>query len=907
MPRHLRALVVVCLLAASAVSARVISYAPYTNQIGVPGVGLRTNRHFALIETAATTQYSAIYGRVVLYDSQGKQEPRTIYPQGGGSDTYLYGVAVRESDGEPPMILVAGSGYWALSVDGGQTWKTISTIGSLGAVSGTVDVGGPYARSRYSNIRIGTRDVPFVAVTNNYSAVSLVAFRADGTTKELMTLPYYYNSMTLVGSDAAQRRFLLRTTSSLLMVDFDGNKTTLDSFFSSSDSMEGWITPSGAAYLEIYRSSSDISLWLYASGTRTLVDGRQTSAPNTPSYSFAVPTAGYGGAWIIRRASGAPTRLLLHDARTRVLAEQWSDPAGPEVEALHPSAAGDKVLIQVHRPRSAADPLFKDPALAVWHAGAPAPKFYDELYLSETSDKGFVHLDVDKIEEGEPFAFDAGRTFIPACCGVSAGGGGGGEVVQEWGVVRASMAQHLVLPGFGRTAGAFGSTWRTDLTLSNPNDFPVDLTLRFAGSSDAVSVLEGARTVRLQLAPRELRLVRDAAKELFGIDSAVATLFIDPDGSDSIDAAGHTYTQLDRGTYGYGMSAIDIYAAASARFPVTFAAAFQGENFRTNLVLTDVSGRGTSATFSVNGSSFGIRAVPTDVSPFGMLQRNNFGTLLGLPSQTTAALTVQPSRGDAVVSLFSVDNRTNDATFFPPDIPLGSVRTIPVVGHLTGLNGTQFRSDLFFFNAGFSARTLTLEMRPWDSPTSLYYANLTLQPREARMIPDALMKLFGRTGAARLRIGLSSGGADASVRVTSRTYAVDANGGTYGFLMPPLNSFQSGSKGDSLEILGTTLDGRFRTNLGLVDVANASSPLTPWARVEIIGTNGVVLDSFDASVPSLGGNQLNDIFRARGLEQNSEPVIIRVSPQQGMLGAYVAMVDNETNDPTYFAANLAAK
>ena len=253
-----------------------------------------------------------------------------------------------------------------------------------------------------------------------------------------------------------------------------------------------------------------------------------------------------------------------------------------------------------------------------------------------------------------------------------------------------------------------------------------------------------------------------------------------------------------------------------------------------------------------------------------------------------------------------VDNRTNDATYFSPDIPVGTGRTIPIVGHLTGLNGAQFRSDLFLLNYSSDVRQVAVEMQPWDSSGGRDTATLILKPLEARMIPDVLVKLFNRTGAARLRVGVSSTG-DAAVRVTSRTYSVDAKGGTYGFVMPPLNSFQSGSKGDTLEILGTVLDGRFRTNLGLVDVGGTFTPLTPWARIEVVGTNGVVLDSFEASVPSLGGNQLNDIFRARGLKQNGEPVIIRISPQQGMLGAYAAMVDNDTNDPTYFPANLEAK
>src|SRR5262249_46751229 len=152
---------------------------------------------------------------------------------------------------------------------------------------------------------------------------------------------------------------------------------------------------------------------------------------------------------------------------------------------------------------------------------------------------------------------------------------------QEWGAVRGSLAQHLVLPGFGRTAGAYGSLWRSDLTFSNPNDAPVKVTLRFVAAGDALAVSE-ARSVRIELAPRELRLVADAAKELFQMEGGVGALFIDPDVGASINVTGRTYTQSSAGTFGYGMNAVDIYAAASTRFPVTFAAAFQGSDYRTN-------------------------------------------------------------------------------------------------------------------------------------------------------------------------------------------------------------------------------------------------------------------------------------------------------------------------------------
>src|SRR5262249_52529816 len=147
---------------------------------------------------------------------------------------------------------------------------------------------------------------------------------------------------------------------------------------------------------------------------------------------------------------------------------------------------------------------------------------------------------------------------------------------------------------------------------------------------------------------------------------------------------------------------------------------------------------------------------------------------------------------------------------------------------------------------------------------------------------------------------------DTSVRVTSRTYTVDDNGGTYGFLMPPLNSFQSGAPGDTLEILGTSLDKRFRTNLGLVDLTPFLSSHASRASAAIIDDKGKQHDSCDSTLPQRGGNQINDLFLARNLPESATPVLLRITVIEGAVGASAAVVDNGTNDPASFAANLAA-
>jgi len=901
MRRLLPALLV---LATTTLSARVISYAPYSDRITIGAVQSRLNRHFVLLEL---TPGSSNKGQVVVYDTQGFEEPRVVL-----DNVFVSALAAREDD-QQFAIFVQGQNTTAgmLSVDGGQTWKNISlnTTNYLGNFSTQIpDTGGPFAHGRWSPIRIGTRQFPFYFV----SSPNLYAIGQDGSIKGLYT-PLFpvQQSVRIIGTSLDGSNVLYAVDRNIVSIDANGVSRSYGTLPSGAVNAEGWITSDFAAYVELY-NSSDTELYYLKNGAATFVNGNLTLGTGT---FFAVPAGDDNGAWMIFRNASKSTAFYSHTASAG-LVKRWEDITAPEVEALHPARSSAKVLIQVHRSRLTLDQaLFKDPALAVWHAGDPVPQSFDELFLSETTAKGFVHLDVDKVESGDPFVFDSGSQaiFFPP----PGGGGiispappsaGGADVIQEWGVVRASLAQRLVLPGAARTPGAYGSFWLTDVTFYNPTNQTQTVQVHYAANGSTLAIASDT-TRSVTLAPLEIKTIPDVLKNLFLFDSGGGALYIVPAPGQAVNVTSRTYSQSSKGTFGFGMNAIDVFAAASPRFPVTFAGAFLGANFRTNLVITDVSGRGAEAGllawggFGLAGNDFTTYSVPA----LGQQQFQYINGPMGIAPTDSGALVVTPTRGEAVATVFAIDNRTNDATYFPPDIPASVVRVIPAIGHLDGANGSKFRSDLFIYNNSDQVKFLTMQAKVWDTTDPVVSFPLTLLPREARTIPDVLKNAFNKTGIARLRYFQQGSTTDTSIRVTSRTYTVGDDGGTFGFLMPPLNSFQSGSPGDTLEILGASLDPRFRTNLGLVDLTPFSGSRPSRATVSIINDHGQKLDSFDITLPQLGGNQLNDVFHARNLPEASTPVLIRVTVIEGSVGAYAAVVDNGTNDPAYFAANLAAK
>ncbi|PYQ29152.1 MAG: hypothetical protein DMF56_12810 [Acidobacteria bacterium] len=897
-----------CILAlTSPLFARVLSYAPYTNRTAIPSLNHRSSRWFALTERTLSSQVT----QVVLYDALGFEEPRVIYDTSNVTAAVVF-VAVYENrfllsgPGPATASILIGSQQFAgqnwkyvydLSVDGGRTFKHLDVLDGApsNAYVGDVDYGGPYSHGLSATAGVIVGDFyPFIVSTTQ----GIYTIDYAGHVKLLI------RDWTMIGRNRDGSRVLVHNGQKVAIVDMNGVLTEIGAV-PPGTVMNGWITDQETAYVQPFVNGWGVYryLYFYSGGQKSLVGAPYDSSTATSDLTFfAVPTSDYNGAWMIQRQSGKPTKLSRHTlaAGTEVL---WTDVSGPEVEALHTAGSPDKLLIQVHRRRAQ---VFIDPALALWRVGEPAPTAYDELFLNESVSKGFVHVDVDNLASGAPFAFDSGVAFpsIILSGGGGGAGGGGGDVVQEWGVVRGSLKQRLVLPGIARQAGAFGSYWLTDVVVQNPLDEPQNVDFRFAptGALTETAALTIAKTVTL--APKQIAVYNDVMKSLFDINSGGGVLIIEP--KVSVTATARTYTRAaNGGAFGFGMQAIDFLNAASPRFPVTFSGAFPGAEFRTNMLLTDTSGRGTEARLRANGFSgfIGVDDVMFGAPANGVQQMNGIGGSLGLTQNDSGGLTVQPARGSMIVTVVAMDNRTNDPTFFPPDLPASVTRTIPAIGHVDGANGSKFRSDLYLLNPASTQRQVFLEAKRWDTTEAALRASFTLQPGEARVYRDVLPTLFGVTGIARLRV--TAPGED-GVRVTSRTYNINEDGGTFGSLVPPLNSFQSAGAGEKLEILGITADSGSRTNLGLVEMQANANGQTSEARVHIVDHTGKELDAFTVTLPIAGGTQINNLFETRGIAQ-PQAAIVYVEVVRGWIGAYATLTDNITNDTTYLGASLSAR
>ena len=148
------------------------------------------------------------------------------------------------------------------------------------------------------------------------------------------------------------------------------------------------------------------------------------------------------------------------------------------------------------------------------------------------------------------------------------------------------------------------------------------------------------------------------------------------------------------------MGAVDLLAASSSRFPLSFSGALPGAGYRTNVGGTDVAGRGATVglRFASESGWAGRPDLSFQAAPGGTTQLDRLASWLGVEPWRAGALEYAPVRGEVVPFVTSIDETTNDPTYWRPDLPASVARAIPALVHADGRNGARFRSDLFLYN-----------------------------------------------------------------------------------------------------------------------------------------------------------------------------------------------------------------
>ncbi|HEY3057164.1 MAG TPA: hypothetical protein VGK31_14655 [Thermoanaerobaculia bacterium] len=225
---------------------------------------------------------------------------------------------------------------------------------------------------------------------------------------------------------------------------------------------------------------------------------------------------------------------------------------------------------------------------------------------------------------------------------------------------------------------------------------------------------------------------------------------------------------------------------------------------------------------------------------------------------------------------------------------------IPVAGHVTGLGGSSWMSDVAIQN--FQSAPLTVQIVVIESGEAMpdnvkplqssVGSAVTIPAGGTRILRDVL-----NGHRATDTIGAILIGADLPFAVSSRAYVTSANGATQGESVIPVRDFLDNSLSShtnltaSAYVPGLTANSRYRTNLGLV--AGSSSAAGVTVEVTLRGADGASLGSRTFGVAANGFEHIqfsSTSITNQAFDEGS--ATFRIVAGDGAVVPYASVVDN---------------
>ncbi len=396
-----------------------------------------------------------------------------------------------------------------------------------------------------------------------------------------------------------------------------------------------------------------------------------------------------------------------------------------------------------------------------------------------------------------------------------------------------------IVPAVVSGAGALGSSWRTELTLTNWGTSEAEAKLLFEPSSPAgatASVVE-------RLAPGRQLVVRDVVDYLRthgvtlpegDLTGALRTEVRSANPSWSVHVGTRTTTPSGQGRAGVGYGSVDLERAAAARKVRVFGLR-ETDSDRSNLGLVNVS-KETALTLRVTLVS-GDRAAPKRVVlpdvTLGPGERRQLDRVLAPHSLTNAWAEVErvsPAEGATPFAAYAVvnDNVTNDGSWVD-QVEAGRTpeeQVVPVV-----VEAASYKSELLLGNPGPAPVYVTLSyvesLGRQTGPRGS--VDLTILPEEQRWIPDVLaylrqrgllVGLEGETHAGLLRVRFEVPEKIVDGFVGARTFTTSPGGGRYGLFYAGVPLSKTAKR--EARVLGLRQDGEIRSNLAIENVSRTA-------------------------------------------------------------------------------------
>ncbi|MFN2442680.1 MAG: hypothetical protein ABR517_08355 [Thermoanaerobaculia bacterium] len=476
-------------------------------------------------------------------------------------------------------------------------------------------------------------------------------------------------------------------------------------------------------------------------------------------------------------------------------------------------------------------------------------------------------------------------------------------------------ATKYTFPVVGRTSGAEGTNFRTELTLVNQSAVPTDVLLQFQLWQGPWDYNTPLWTDTVTLAAGEQKVLDDVLKSQFDFDESLGSLQLFAPGP--FVAVARIYNDRraeNQGTFGQfvdGVAEDTEYAGVaspmSGVLPALSDAPPGSGPYRTNIGF-----------FNDGPTTANVTLQAIDVN--GVLISTSMWTVGSRESSHPTAAQLFPDLGvrdnfyvtyvTDVPTLYVyasvVDNASGDAIYIPTRWTSGAVhKTFPVVGRVPGANGTSYRTDLKIVNVSGRDSIVSLE----------YYSgggSGNASPSATRTIPVAAGEELVLDDVVRNQFGMETGIGALQLTATQPVIAVAriyndqraAGKGTFGQFVDGASDAIATRAGNQGLLPALSHSAGTHTNIGWFNggPADASPTIDATLTLRAFDISGALLATATIAVPAYSQEQLGGAALFPGLGERENFYVTYSIDVATPLYVYASVIDNVNGDAIYIPA-----
>jgi hypothetical protein len=456
-------------------------------------------------------------------------------------------------------------------------------------------------------------------------------------------------------------------------------------------------------------------------------------------------------------------------------------------------------------------------------------------------------------------------------------------------------------------SGANDTNWETDLRFYNPCD--EDLSVRIEYQP------ENTNNAGEQLVFREFELLPNETRLFSHVTEAIPGLGEDPiSGSVRIESASgsgckvlsvsRTFNDTPGGSLGLFVPALPV-KRVGLEF-LDLAGLIHNQDYRTNLRLvnySDVDVWVPLTAYDKTGNQVGNRR-EVKVRGQSTKQINEIAGWLGV-TEKLPSFSVRAEIDGLDVQAFAtvVDNITGDSVLYLSNFFGEETIWLVGVASLSGVNDSQWRTDLWLYNPTGDWLMGEVEFVVGDSPSDVYgFEWPDLSAQRTKQYRDIVSEHLGLE-ETRGYIVLNGDGGPAP-QVAARTYNLDESGGTYGLNLRAFGSEDLLQPGETGYIAGISnssdLSVGYRTNVG---VLNTARDLWTTVRITMYDIDGnQAAEPYETTIAP-GKLRQFDIFKKLDLNQFDMTGSLKIEAVSGgAVAVYATEIDNRTQDSIFIPA-----